>query len=156
PVAVETENAPVEHRHDEELSVGKPSETRRLLLDLGDRLSGAVGIHRDDALVVLVREPQSAVVPARTLGKRETVEDDRDRSRCHGAGPYSPSGRVACVGLTSSSERAAGSGSNGTTNSATRSEPTPVRATERPSPPSASDRPPATTRPVAEPSTAMT
>ena len=36
----------------------------------------AVGVHRDDALVVLVGEPQPAFVPARAFGEGEAVEND--------------------------------------------------------------------------------
>ena len=103
PLALESEHAAVEHRHDEHPAVGQPAEARRLLRHLDDRSPPCRRVHRDDAVIVLVAEVQPPVVPARSLGEHETFEQDRGQcERVMGRGPYSSGGR-ASVGLTSSS-----------------------------------------------------
>ena len=145
-VGLEPQHLAVEHRDDEHAAVGQPAEPRRLLRHLDDRLRVAVGGHRDDALVVLVGEPEPVVVPARTLGEREVVEEHGRGACAHGSGTVLVAGcRVRRADVV---ERAAAdSGSSGTTMIATRSAPMPVSAIERPSPPSGSESPPASPAP---------
>src|SRR5262249_35407176 len=125
--------------------VGQPPQSRRLLGHFADRLGLALGVHREDALVVLVREPEAILVPARAFGKREVVEEDGGGA-AHGSDP-------ASVGLMSSSVRAADSGNRGITTIAAARAPMPVSAIDRPRLPSGSESTPATMSPATDPLT---
>src|SRR5207244_2884000 len=78
---VETEEAPVGHRYDQQAAVGEPAEPRRLTwhLDHGLRSSGEVDRHH--AMRVHVREPELPRMPSRALGKDETIEEHPGRGR---------------------------------------------------------------------------
>src|SRR4029453_7330038 len=104
-----------------------PTQSRRLLRPLDDGFRRAALVHDDDAPVVLVAEEETAVVPARSLGKRETLEHDSRRALTHASRPYSSAGRGARHPLWGDS------GGSGTKKIAATSEPIPHTAIARPS-----------------------
>ena len=101
---VETEEAPVGHRYDQQAAVGEPAEPRRLTwhLDHGLRSSGEVDRHH--AMRVHVREPELPRMPSRALGEDETIEEHPGRgrhalhsARCAAAGNGPRGGSSECV-----------------------------------------------------------
>ncbi len=96
-VGFEPHQAAVDHGDDEEPAVGQPAQPRRLLRHLDDRLGRAVDAHGDDPLVVLVGEPESAIVPAGTFGEHQAVENHCRRACAHGPDGTGQGGSVVDV-----------------------------------------------------------
>src|SRR5215813_15180458 len=83
-LAVEPQDAPVEHRDDEELAFRGPSQPGRTLRDLDDGLIAAIETDGRHAVRVEIGEPELAVVPARRLAELQAVEQDLElRAACH-------------------------------------------------------------------------
>src|SRR5437667_239576 len=74
----------------EERSVGKPSQTRRLLRHLEDDLSRAVFVHGLDHMTMEVAHVPPTVVPTRCFEKPAAVQKDLELS-CHATPSHSGS-----------------------------------------------------------------
>jgi hypothetical protein len=73
-VPVEAQQSLVDHRDDQQRSVGGPAEARRLPLDPHDLLDRAARVERQHLVRVLVGEPEPSVVPAWPFRERQTVD----------------------------------------------------------------------------------
>ena len=77
PIDRSTQHLVVRHRDDQERVVGEPAETRGLTGHLDEELLvGAVGLDREDAVTIEVREEQPSLVPARGLAEGQPLLDD--------------------------------------------------------------------------------
>ncbi len=76
-VRLEPQHAAIQHRDDQQAAVGKPAESGRLLRNLDDSFQPGVFGNREHGVLVEIREPQAAVVPARPFAEPQTVKKTR-------------------------------------------------------------------------------
>ena len=84
------DEAVVFHRDDEKRSVGKPSQTRRLLRYLEDDRSRPVFVHGLDHMTMEVAHVPPTIVPTRCFKESAAVQKDVEIS-CHATPPRSGS-----------------------------------------------------------------
>ena len=68
-LAIESKQSFCLHCDDEQVAVGKPTESRRLILDADDHIPIAIGRDGVDAVLVEVGVPELVVVPTRSFSK---------------------------------------------------------------------------------------
>src|SRR5580692_10444174 len=72
PAVMPAEQFMVQHRYDEQVAVRQPAHARGPAGDLERFGARSVRIQDMDLAVMLIREPQLTVMPARPLGENET------------------------------------------------------------------------------------
>ena len=79
------------HRNDQQAAIGKPSQSRRFIVDhlcLGSKVALEVG--RDHSVAVHIAEPQPLVLPARTFPEPKAIKNDPICDIPHGLIVMSP------------------------------------------------------------------
>jgi len=72
---VQAQQAPVDHRHDQQTTVGQPAQPRRLTRHFHHGFRHAIQSHAQHAVRVEVRKPERAVVPARRFGESDLLQE---------------------------------------------------------------------------------